>query len=53
MLVGGGGGGGVVAALPALIHASFFETEPYRHSKLNANCQSSLTIVVLTELIQG
>ncbi len=26
-------------------------TEPYRQSKLYANCQASLTIVVLTEII--
>ncbi len=48
------GGGGVIAVLPALIHARLHSeflprTEPYRQSKLYANCQSSLTIVVLTE----
>ncbi len=50
---------GVIAALTALIHVSLEwmrreflpRTEPYRQSKLYANCQSSLTIVVLTELL--
>ncbi len=57
---GGGGGGGLSASLLSLL--SFMlgciawmrreflpRTEPYRQSKLYANFQSSLTIVVLTE----